>query len=254
VGAVSGNARVGNRNKWITRFQAVEYICGFNLDRRALDLMNAITVVPGAVGAWRKDLILEAGGFGHDTLAEDTDLTLAIRRLGYVIRYEESAIAYTEAPESTRDLAKQRFRWAFGTLQAAWKHRDATFNPSYGFLGWVALPSIWIFQVLLAALSPFAEAAMIIALFAGNWRIVLLYYFGLFLLEMLTAIVAFGLERAKPWDLALLFFQRIYYRQLMYYVLAKSILYALRGRLVGWGKLDRTASVGAFPEAMPERS
>ena len=254
VGAVSGNARVGNRGKWITRFQAVEYICGFNLDRRALDLMNAITVVPGAVGAWRKDLILEAGGFGHDTLAEDTDLTLAIRRLGYVIRYEENAVAYTEAPENTRDLAKQRFRWAFGTLQAAWKHRDATFNPNYGFLGWVALPSIWIFQVLLAALSPFAEAAMIIALFAGNWRIVLLYYFGLFLLELLTALVAFGLERAKPWDLALLFFQRIYYRQLMYYVLAKSILYALRGRLVGWGKLDRTASVAAFPEAMPERS
>lgn len=242
VGAVSGNARVGNRNKWITRFQSIEYICGFNLDRRALDLMNAITVVPGAVGAWRRDLIDRAGGFGHDTLAEDTDLTLAIRRMGYAIRYEEEAIAYTEAPETTKDLAKQRFRWAFGTLQAAWKHRDATFNPRYGFLGWVALPSIWIFQVLLAALSPFAEIAMIVALFAGNWRIVLLYYFGLFLLELFTAILAFSLERARPWDLALLLLQRIYYRQLMYYVLAKSILYAMRGRLVGWGKLERKAT------------
>jgi len=195
------------------------------------------------VGAWRKDLIERVGGFTGDTLAEDTDITLAIRRLGYRIRYEEDAVAYTEAPENTRDLAKQRFRWAFGTLQAAWKHRDATFNPSYGFLGLVALPSIWIFQVLLAALSPFAEVAMIIALFAGNWRIVLLYYFGLFLLELLTAALAYGLERAKPWDLALLFFQRIYYRQLMYYVLGKSLIYALRGRLVGWGKLERKASV-----------
>ena len=245
VGAVSGNAKVGNRRRWITRFQSIEYICGFNLDRRALDLLNAITVVPGAVGAWRRDLILRAGGFRNDTLAEDTDLTLSIRRLGYEIRYEETAVAYTEAPETTRDLAKQRFRWAFGTLQAAWKHRDATFNPSYGFLGWVALPSIWIFQVLLAAVSPFADLAMLIALFAGNWRIVLLYYFGLFLLELLTAMLAYSLERTKPWDLALLFFQRIYYRQLMYYVLAKSILYALRGRLVGWGKLERKASVDA---------
>jgi cellulose synthase/poly-beta-1,6-N-acetylglucosamine synthase-like glycosyltransferase/spore germination protein YaaH/peptidoglycan/xylan/chitin deacetylase (PgdA/CDA1 family) len=245
VGAVSGNARVGNRNRWITRFQSLEYICGFNLDRRALDLLNAITVVPGAVGAWRKDLILAAGGFGHDTLAEDTDLTLAIRRLGFEIRYEEQAIAYTEAPESTKDLAKQRFRWAFGTLQAAWKHRDATFNPTYGYLGMVALPSVWIFQVLLAALSPFAEVAMFVALFAGNWRTVLLYYFGLFLLELMTAALAYWLEGEKPWDLALLFFQRIYYRQLMYYVLAKSLIYALRGRLVGWGKLERRATVQA---------
>lgn len=245
VGAVSGNARVGNRGKLITRFQSLEYICGFNLDRRALDFLNAITVVPGAAGAWRKDLILRVGGFGDDTLAEDTDLTLAIRRLGYTIRYEENAIAYTEAPENTKDLAKQRFRWAFGTLQAAWKHRDATFNPNYGFLGWVALPSIWIFQVLLAALSPFAEVAMIIALFAGNWKIVLLYYFGLFLLELVTAVLAFSLERAPAWDLALLLFQRIYYRQLMYFVLAKSILYAMRGRLVGWGKLERRATVSA---------
>ena len=249
VGAVSGNARVGNRKSWITRFQSIEYICGFNLDRRALDLLNAITVVPGAVGAWRKDLIEQAGGFADDTLAEDADLTLAIRRNGYTIRYEETALAYTEAPESTRDLAKQRFRWAFGTLQTAWKHRDATFNPAYGCLGWVALPSIWIFQVLLAVVSPFADIAMLIALFAGNWRVVLLYYFGLFLLEALTALLAYGLEREKPWDLALLFLQRMYYRQLMYYVLAKSVLYALRGRLVAWGKLDRKASVDTFVSA-----
>ncbi len=243
VGAVSGNARVGNRHTLITRFQAVEYIMGFNLDRRALDLLNAITVVPGAAGAWRKDLIVTLGGFGHDTLAEDTDLTLSIRRLGYEIRYDEEAVAWTEAPEKTSGLAKQRFRWAFGTLQAVWKHRDATFNPAYGFLGMLALPSIWIFQVLLAALSPFAEVAMIIALFAGNWRIVLLYYLGLFLLELLTALLAYALEGVAPWDVALLFFQRIYYRQLMYYVLGKSVLYAMRGRLVGWGKLERTATV-----------
>lgn len=243
VGAVSGNARVGNRNRWITRFQSIEYIYGFNLDRRALDLLNAITVVPGAVGAWRKDLVIAMGGFGDDTLAEDTDLTLKIRRAGYKIRYEESAVALTEAPEDTRGLAKQRFRWAFGTLQAAWKHRDALFAPQYGLLGFVALPSIWIFQVLLSALSPFAELAMIIALFAGNWRIVLVFYLAFFVLELLTGLVAYALEGEKPWDLTLLFFQRIYYRELMYYVVAKSLIYAVRGRVVGWGKLERRATV-----------
>jgi cellulose synthase/poly-beta-1,6-N-acetylglucosamine synthase-like glycosyltransferase/peptidoglycan/xylan/chitin deacetylase (PgdA/CDA1 family) len=243
TGAVSGNARVGNRNKWITRFQSIEYIYGFNLDRRALDYLNAITVVPGAVGAWRKEPVIQSGGFGHDTLAEDADLTLAIRRNGFVIRYEQDAIAYTEAPEDGGSLAKQRFRWAFGTLQAAWKHRDAVFVPRYGTLGFIALPSIWLFQVLLSSLSPFAEIAMIAALIAGNWRIVLLYYFSFFLLEVLTGILAYALEGVPAWDLFLLFFQRIYYRQLMLYVLFKSLLYALRGRLVGWGKLERKASV-----------
>jgi cellulose synthase/poly-beta-1,6-N-acetylglucosamine synthase-like glycosyltransferase/peptidoglycan/xylan/chitin deacetylase (PgdA/CDA1 family)/spore germination protein YaaH len=243
VGAVSGNARVGNRVKWITRFQSIEYIFGFNLDRRALDYMNAITVVPGAVGAWRRELVIARGGFGHDTLAEDADLTLAIRRDGYVIRYEDQAVAWTEAPEDGGSLAKQRFRWSFGTLQAAWKHRDALFVPKYGTLGFIALPSIWLFQVLLATLSPFAEVAMVVALTAGNWRTVLLYYFAFFFLEVATGLLAYSLEGVPAWDLFLLLFQRIYYRQMMLFVLAKSLIFALRGRLVGWGKLERKASV-----------
>ena len=243
IGAVSGNAKVGNKHRWITRFQSIEYIYGFNLDRRALDLLNAITVVPGAVGAWRKTLVEKLGGFGHDTLAEDADLTLNIRRQGYTIRYEQDAVAYTEAPEDVRSLAKQRFRWGFGTLQAAWKHRDALFIPKYGSLGFVALPSIWLFQVLLSALSPFAEISMLIALALGNGRMVLLYYLVFFVMELLTGVLAYVLEGEAAWDLMLLLFQRIFYRQLMHYVLGKTLLYALRGRLVGWGKIERRASV-----------
>ncbi len=243
VGAVSGNAKVGNKQKWLTRFQAIEYVCGFNLDRRALDLLNAITVVPGAVGAWRRELILQVGGFGHDTLAEDTDVTLAIRRLGFEIRYEEGAIAYTEAPETVTALAKQRFRWAFGTLQAAWKHRDALFQPRYGALAFIALPSIWIFQVLLAVLSPLAEVAMLVACLSGNWPVVLSYYSAFLLLDLLTAVLAYCLEGESLVDLRLFVFQRLFYRVLMNYILVKSFLYALRGRLVGWNKLERTATV-----------
>jgi cellulose synthase/poly-beta-1,6-N-acetylglucosamine synthase-like glycosyltransferase/peptidoglycan/xylan/chitin deacetylase (PgdA/CDA1 family)/spore germination protein YaaH len=245
IGAVSGNARVGNKHNWITKFQSIEYIYGFNLDRRALDYLNAITVVPGAVGAWRKQAVLDCGGFLHDTLAEDTDLTLAIRRLGYVIRYEQDAIAYTEAPEDTKNLLKQRFRWVFGTLQASWKHRDALFVPKYGTLGFVALPSIWLFQLVLAALSPFAEIAMIVSLIAGAWKIVLLYYAAFFVVELASGLLAYSLEGVAPWDLTLLLFQSIYYRQIMLYVLGKSFLFAIRGRLVGWGKLERKATVTA---------
>ena len=245
VAAVSGNAKVGNRTNWITRFQSIEYIYGFNLDRRALDLVNGIPVVPGAVGAWRKSLVLDEGGFGHDTLAEDTDLTLALLRKGYVIRYEEKALAYTEAPEGMAGLRKQRFRWSFGTLQAVWKHRDALFNPKFGSLAFITLPNIWLFQVALSVLAPFADIAMIFTLIAGNWRMVLLYYFAFFLVELLSGCIAYALEEENPKDLALLFFQRLFYRQLMNEVLLKTMLYALRGRLVGWGKLERTASVQA---------
>ncbi len=248
VGAVSGNVRVGNRRNWITRFQSIEYVYGFNLDRRALEVLNAITVVPGAAGAWRKRLIGQLGGFSDETLAEDTDLTLAIRRLGYRIRYDEEAVAYTEAPEDARSLARQRFRWTFGTLQAAWKHRDATCRPRYGSLGFVALPSIWLFQLGLTLLAPVADVAVLIALATGTWRVVLVYYLGLVAVELVTGLLAYALEEERPGDLVLLPVQRIYYRQFMHYVLGKVIVMAVKGRLVGWGKLERR---GACPPLTP---
>ncbi|HEY0367035.1 MAG TPA: glycosyltransferase, partial [Pyrinomonadaceae bacterium] len=146
MGAVAGNAKVGNRINIVTRWQALEYITSQNMDRRAFASLNCITVVPGAVGAWRRELIEQAGGFQSDTLAEDQDLTLTIRRMGYNIGYEEDAIAWTEAPDRLSTLARQRFRWAFGTLQCMRKHLDALFRPRYGALGFVALPNVWIFQ------------------------------------------------------------------------------------------------------------
>jgi cellulose synthase/poly-beta-1,6-N-acetylglucosamine synthase-like glycosyltransferase/peptidoglycan/xylan/chitin deacetylase (PgdA/CDA1 family)/spore germination protein YaaH len=254
VGAVSGNARVRNHGAWLTRFQSIEYICAFNLDRRALDVVNAITVVPGAVGAWRKELVRRVGGFSEDTLAEDTDLTLAIRTLGCRIRYEGDAVAYTEVPREIAALAKQRFRWLFGTLQAAWKYRRVTFRPRYGSLGLVAVPSIWLFQLLLPILSPVADLMMLLALLSGNWQVVLVYWGLLFAVELAGALVAYGLERARPVDLALLLIQRIFYRQLLFYVSAKALVCAIRGRRIDWHKLDRGASWPRFPAVALIRS
>ena len=260
VGAVAGNAKVGNRVNLLTRWQALEYITNQNLDRRAFDLLNCITVVPGAIGAWRRDLVIEAGGFTDDTLAEDADLTLRVLRLGYRIAYEDDAVAFTEAPDTVLGLAKQRHRWVFGTLQTFWKNRDAALRPKYGALGLVAMPNVMTFQVFFPLVSPLMDLMMITSL-AGLWlqRVQhpldfnmqafdhVLFYYALFVaLDFLTAIIAFALERDEDWSLLLwLFFQRFFYRQLMYYVVWRSVVSAVSGRLVGWHRVERKATVDA---------
>src|SRR5206468_2935696 len=170
VGAVAGNAKVGNRVNLLTRWQALEYVTSQNLDRRAFNLLNCVTVVPGAVGAWRRELIEQVGGFNDLTLAEDADLTMSIRKLGYSIAYEDEAVGLTEAPDTVRGFVQQRYRWMYGTLQAAWKHADALFRPRYGSLGFIALPNIFIFQVLFPLVSPAMDLLMILSLVNVLWN------------------------------------------------------------------------------------
>jgi cellulose synthase/poly-beta-1,6-N-acetylglucosamine synthase-like glycosyltransferase/peptidoglycan/xylan/chitin deacetylase (PgdA/CDA1 family)/spore germination protein YaaH len=258
VGAVAGNAKVGNRVNLVTRWQALEYVTSQNLDRRAFSLLNCITVIPGAVGAWRKTPLLAAGGFTHDTLAEDQDLTIRIRKLGYRIAYAERAVAWTEAPETLGELAKQRFRWSFGTLQCAWKHKGALFNPRYGTLGFVALPNTWLFQLLLTSLSPLADLLFVWGLVSvwlnqlthgGTYALTdlwnVLAFFAIFLLtDWLGALIAFMMEPDEERGLSwLIMLQRFVYRQIMYTVVVQSFVAAIRGRVVGWGQLERKATV-----------
>jgi cellulose synthase/poly-beta-1,6-N-acetylglucosamine synthase-like glycosyltransferase/peptidoglycan/xylan/chitin deacetylase (PgdA/CDA1 family)/spore germination protein YaaH len=260
VGAVAGNAKVGNRINLVTRWQAVEYVTSQNLDRRAFSLLDCITVVPGAVGAWRKSLVEAAGGFREDTLAEDQDLTLAIRRRGHSIAYADAAVGYTEAPDSLRALARQRFRWCFGTLQCVWKHRAVLGRLRYGSLGLVALPNVLLFQLFFPFVSPIADAMFLWSL-VSVWLIrqqhgatyaltsleqVLAYYAVFLLVDWLAAIAAFLLEPGEDRSLTwLVVLQRFAYRQVMYWVVMRSVIAALRGRVVGWGKLERKASVQA---------
>ena len=262
IGAVAGNAKVGNRINIVTRWQALEYITSQNMDRRAFASLNCITVVPGSVGAWRRDLIEICGGFSADTLAEDQDLTLRIRKLGYKIGYEETAIGWTEAPHSLKMLARQRFRWAYGTLQCLWKHRDVLFRPRYGALGFVALPNVWIFQILFPLISPVMDLILVYTLLSSlldrlqqpvgysftNLRQVLFYYALFLAVDWSAACFAFVLERKERWSLLWwLFLQRFCYRQVMYYVMVKSVTTAVRGAVVGWGKLERKATVEVQP-------
>jgi cellulose synthase/poly-beta-1,6-N-acetylglucosamine synthase-like glycosyltransferase/peptidoglycan/xylan/chitin deacetylase (PgdA/CDA1 family) len=247
VGAVSGNVRVGNTNNLLTRWQSLEYITSQNFDRRAYDLLNCITVVPGAVGAWRRSAIQAVGGYTSDTLAEDADLTWKVRRAGWRILNDSTALAFTEAPESLKNLARQRYRWAFGTLQNLWKHRDACFR--HGAFGWFAIPSLWMYQILFPAISPIMDLTVLWALAAGSFQHVALYY-GLMLgVELLGAAFALKMDRGNWRLLPWLLLQRFVYRQMMYYVILKSVWAALRGGAVGWNKFERRGTVTVEPAA-----
>jgi len=258
VGAVAGNAKVGNRTNMVTRWQALEYIVAQNLERRALAALGTLTVIPGAVGAWRRSALLSLGGFQSDTLAEDQDLTIGMQEHGLQVRFDSSAIAWTEAPSTFRALAKQRFRWAYGTLQCLWKYRHLTFNPRFGALGMIALPQVWLFQIALTAFAPIADLLLIWQLISqwiayaqhgaefsnGDLITVGVYYIVFVVVDLLAALFGFLMERNEQWSLLWwLPLQRFGYRQLMYYVVVRSISTAIRGRFVGWGKLERTGTV-----------
>jgi len=257
---VAGNAKVGNRINMITRWQALEYIVAQNLERRALSALDTLTVVPGAVGAWRRDVLRELGGFPADTLAEDQDLTIHIQIEGYRVHFDPAAVAWTEAPATVAGLAKQRFRWAYGTLQCLWKYRGITFNSNYGEMGLVALPQVWLFQILLTTLAPVADLLLLWQLVAeyinyaqhvgtyttDNLQIVGIYYAIFIAVDLLAAMTGFVLEKGEDWRLLWwLPLQRFGYRQIMYYVVLRSLWTALRGPFVGWGKLERHGTVKA---------
>ena len=244
VGAVSGRAKVGNPKTLIARFQSLEYTCGFNLDRRAYHKLNCITVVPGAVSAFRVSAIEAAGGISTETLAEDTDLTLALHQRGYIIHYAPCAVACTEAPETIRAFAKQRFRWAFGTLQCLWKHRELLFSPRYPALGWFSLPSTWFFNIVLVALGSIIDLILLVSLLMSPANSILYLYFLIFLVcDLVLAAVACLVEREPLTQTWLVLPMRFIYRPVLNIVVIRAILRAFRGVWVGWGKLDRTASV-----------
>jgi cellulose synthase/poly-beta-1,6-N-acetylglucosamine synthase-like glycosyltransferase len=243
VGAVAGNVKVGNEVNIITRWQSIEYISSQNVDRKAFAYLNAITVVPGAIGAFRKEAVEAAGGFSTDTLAEDCDLTIRILRCGYQIDNENGAIAMTEAPESIKQFMKQRFRWTFGVMQTFWKNRDALFNPQFKALGWLALPDILLFKYLIPLFAPLADFLMLLGLLTGNAGKLGFYYLIFMIVDAAIAALAFVFEKEPIWKLIWLLPQRLVYRWLMLVVLFRSYRRAFKGELQHWGVLKRTGNV-----------
>ncbi|MEU6417805.1 bifunctional polysaccharide deacetylase/glycosyltransferase family 2 protein [Streptomyces spiralis] len=255
VGAVSGNAKVVNRGGLLGRWQHIEYVVGFNLDRRLFDLAECMPTVPGAVGAFRRRALLELGGVSDVTLAEDTDLTMALCRAGWRVVYEEGAVAWTEAPASLNALWRQRYRWCYGTLQAMWKHRGALVQRgAAGKLGRRGLLYLLLFQVLLPLLAPVVDIfALYGLLFLDPVRIVGLWL-AFLVLQLVMGLYAFRLDGEGPGPLWSLPFQQFVYRQLMYLVVIQSVFTAVSGSRLRWQRMERYGSLqapGPAPSPVP---
>ncbi len=265
VAAVAGNAKVGNRVNLWTRWQALEYITSQNFERRALNTMGAVSVVPGAIGAWRIAAVREAGGYHVDTVAEDADLTMALLRNGHRVEYADMALAFTEAPTTANALMRQRFRWSFGILQAVFKHRGVFARK--GVLGFVALPNILIFQILLPLVSPFIDLMFVVGVIwyfvqkyfhpesndPASFQRLLIFFVAFLVIDFIASSIAFALERRQPearedaWLLSQVWLQRFAYRQVFSLVLFRTLKRAIQGRPFAWDKLDRTAAVNYVP-------
>jgi peptidoglycan-N-acetylglucosamine deacetylase len=245
VGSVAGNVRVGNTLNMITNWQSIEYTTSQNFDRRAYDTVNAVLVVPGAIGAFRKTAMHEIEGFTTDTLAEDCDLTLRMLRAGYKIRTCNDALALTEAPETLNMFMKQRSRWTFGMMQSFWKHRDLLFSFKKPNIGLMALPNLLIFNFLIPILSPLVDILFIAGLFTHDAEQYIFFYLLYYFVDCLIASLAYHYDHQKfTLKKALyLFVQRFVYRQLLFVVLFKAYLRAIKGELVSWGVLKRTGNV-----------
>ena len=270
IGAVAGNAKVGNRVNLWTRWQALEYITSQNFERRALDLFDVVMVVPGAIGAWRTSAVKAGGGYHTNTVAEDADLTMNLLEQGYAVIYEDQALAFTEAPVNADGLMRQRFRWSFGILQAIFKHRGAI--SKHRAMGLFALPNILIFQILLPLVSPLIDLMFVAGVLhyfidsyfhpetastASFYK--LITFFGAFLLiDFMASALAFALERKHPaskgdaWLLVHIWIQRFTYRQVFSVVLFRTLKRAIDGKPFAWDKLDRTAQMSKETDKLTE--
>ncbi|MBZ3907248.1 bifunctional polysaccharide deacetylase/glycosyltransferase family 2 protein [Streptomyces griseiscabiei] len=245
VGAVAGNAKVGNRDTVIGAWQHIEYVMGFNLDRRMYDLLRCMPTIPGAIGAFRRDAVLEVGGMSEDTLAEDTDITIAMHRAGWRVVYQEHARAWTEAPGSLKQLWSQRYRWSYGTMQALWKHRRSlTDSGPSGRFGRVGMPLVVIFQIITPVFAPLIDVFTVYAMIFVDFQASLLAWLAVLGVQLVCAAYAFKLDKEKYRYLLMLPLQQLAYRQMMYLVLIHSCVTALTGGRLRWQKLKRTGEVG----------
>jgi cellulose synthase/poly-beta-1,6-N-acetylglucosamine synthase-like glycosyltransferase/peptidoglycan/xylan/chitin deacetylase (PgdA/CDA1 family) len=243
VGAVSGNTKVGNRRGLLGRWQHIEYVMGFNLDRRLYDVLRCMPTVPGAIGAFRRDAIVDIGGVSGATLAEDTDITIAIGRAGWRVAYAEDARAWTEAPASLSALWRQRYRWSYGTMQAVWKHKGAVLRRDQRRIGWIGLPYLVFFQIALPLLAPLIDVFAIYGILFLDPLPVLAYWLAFNLLNLALGWYAFRLDHESPRPLWAMPLQQFVYRQLMYLVVIESLISALAGTRIRWQRMERTGDV-----------
>lgn len=242
VGAISGNTKIGNRGTLVGRWQHIEYVMGFNLDRRMYEILGATPTVPGAIGAYRRSALLDVGGVSAATLAEDTDLTLELGRAGWNVVYEQRARAWTEAPADLRGLYRQRARWAYGTIQSAWKHRAALWSRGEHGRGRRAVGVLMLFQIALPLTAPLIDLFAIYSLIFLDPFPILLFWGAFNLFQLVLAWTAFGFDRESRRPLWALPLQQFLWRQVMYLVVLDSVISALLGSRQLWRHSTRTGA------------
>jgi cellulose synthase/poly-beta-1,6-N-acetylglucosamine synthase-like glycosyltransferase len=251
VGAVAGNVKVANRSGLLAHIQHTEYVLGSSLDRRMYDVLGCMVTIPGAVGAFRREAITGVGGVPVNTLAEDTDLTIAIGEAGWRVRYAAQARAWTEVPSTLGQLWMQRHRWTYGTLQSLWKHRRTVASPAGRWaLAWLGLPYLFLIGCVLPLLSPAADVYVLVRLPSAPWQAAGLWA-GFVVLQGTLTLIALLLDGERLRYLWTLPLQQLFYRQLMYLVVLHSMATAVTGVRLRWHKLDR---VGVELPAQPART
>jgi len=239
VVAVGGNVKVVNRQKLINKFQAVEYITGLGIQRRAFASLNCMQVISGAVGAFRRKELIEVGGYSTDTIVEDMDITISLARLGHKIDYNANAIAYTEAPETINDFIKQRYRWVYGGFQVVRKHRDLIFNAKYKNIGLIGMPYFLLFPWVDVLISFLFFFAVIRVIFSGYWIGMLVFYLFMSFVQSTILIYALLMDKEKKRLVVLSGFDSLWYNHLISFITIKAGVNYLMGRKTSWNKLVR---------------
>lgn len=239
VAAVAGNIKVRNRVNWITKCQALEYLTGIQVIRRAFDRFGSITVVPGALGAFRKSCISGTGAYGKETIVEDFDQTIKLLKSGLITQGSVKAVAYTEAPVTLTDFAKQRKRWYRGNIQVLKRHSDALTNPRFGYLQKLALPYLFLGMLITPIIGFTALANVIFGVLSGDaWWV--LEAAGIFtVVHYLMSALAIRIDDEDPKLLLYAGFLLFGFKQIVDFLLLKALLEQLMGKEAKWTSARR---------------
>jgi cellulose synthase/poly-beta-1,6-N-acetylglucosamine synthase-like glycosyltransferase len=174
----------------LTKLQALEYIVQIQIVRRAFENFGSLTVASGAFSAFRKTALQESGNYDPDYLLEDFDITIKLLKSHQILHGSNEALCYTEAPETLRDVYRQRLSWFRGDFQNFWKHRDAFFNPRFGIMSRLTFPYMLLSMTLVPLASVVVMVTSVVMLIEGEWLILLLAFALFTTLQLLLSILA----------------------------------------------------------------
>ncbi len=240
VAAVAGNIKVRNKVNWLTKCQALEYITGIQIVRRAFDVFGSITIVPGALGAFKKSYLTEAGAYGKDTIVEDFDQTIKLLKAGLITQGSSKATAYTEAPNTFNDFFAQRKRWYRGNMQVLKRHADALTNPRFGYLQRLSLPYLFLGMIITPIIGFTATANAILGIVLGDGLYVLQVSLIFTVVHYLMAALAIRIDDEDPkllWYAGFLVFG---FKQIIDALLLKAIIEQLQNKKAIWTSAKRT--------------